>query len=106
MFPKIPFIPKITNSREKFIAHIISICEGNVEEETEEAWVDRVRMGICLGHYFVGMIFFDWGNFTFYTILHEFIHHVSCVLRYLTQSPIWFKIDYLIDDLDCFLFRK
>lgn len=105
MIPKISLIPRITTSRKKFIGYIIDVCEcHDVLEEKKNEWVERITKELYIAHYFEGMIFVSHVNP--YLLHHELIHHISRVLKYLTQSKKWVKLDYLNDDLDIAIFGK
>lgn len=105
MLPRVSLFPSVTTSRTQFIRHIANICEvGNVEDYKKEEWIKRIELKLCEACYFVGMMFVE--KVSFYLILHELIHHISAFIRGLTQSKIWYKIDYILDGLDIFIFRK
>ena len=102
---KLYFIPRVTTSRKEFIEYIKLICEdAYVDKEKKTEWVKRVVSELNEAHYFVGLIFVERVNF--YLIFHELVHHVARLLKALTQSKFWYSLDYLIDELDIFLFRK
>jgi len=105
-FPKVRFFPLVTLSREEFIQYIIKICSilGMVNEDKKKEWINHVRNGIHVAHYFEGTIFIKY--MSPYLLIHELIHHIARLLRYGTQHKIWYEIDWLIDDFDAWLFGK
>jgi len=105
MFARVPLFPLVTTSRTQFIKDIAVICEAcNIENYRKEEWIQRVESSSCEAHYFVGIIFVE--KMSFYLLLHELIHHVMALMRRITQSRIWYKLDYTLDGLDIFIFRK
>lgn len=105
MTVKLALLPKVTTLRKEFIEYIKFVCgDVCVDKEKEIEWVKRVISELNEAHYFVGVIFIERVNF--YLIIHELGHHLANILKYLTQSKFWYNLDYLIDELDIFLFRK
>jgi len=102
---RIVFLPVVTTSRKDFIEYIKFICEDTyIDEERKTEWINKVILELHEAHYFVGVIFIN--SLSFYLIFHELTHHLATLLGHLTQSKIWYNLDYLIDELDIFLFRK
>ena len=104
-FSKIPFFPAVTTSRTKLIEHIKIISEWySLDSHKTKGWIKKVKSELHEAHYFIGLIFIE--KLSFYLISHELVHHISAFLRGYTQSKKWYNLDYLIDGLDIFLFRK
>jgi len=105
MYPIVWLVPIVTTSRRNFIEYIKKVSEWNsLDSQKTKEWIERIKTEMNEAHYFVGVIFIE--RISFYLILHELIHHTSAFLRGYTQSKIWKNLDYLIDGLDIFLFRK
>ena len=105
MIGEIVFIPIVTTSRKEFVEYIKLVCEDVcVDKKSKKEWVKRVVSELHEAHYFIGVIFVE--RVSFYLILHELVHHIATLLKALTQSAFWYNLDYLIDELDIFLFRK
>lgn len=108
MLGRVHLFPKVTTSRKKLINHICSVfTEEDLLDKKEDLIKHisgRINECTCFGHYFMGMIFVE--KLSPYVILHELIHHVSAFMRGLTQSKIWYNLDYTLDGLDIFIFRK
>jgi len=111
MFPRIGLIPRVTTSRKELISHIMKICEVYELEEKDDFWIERIKFWVkrieecvCDAHYFEGLIFVD--KLAPYPILHELVHHVSRVLKYLTESTMWYGLDCLVDNIDIVIFKK
>jgi len=104
-FGKIAFFPMVTTSRNELIEYIKMISEWHtLNTHKTKGWIKRIESELCEAHYFIGLIFVE--RISFYLVLHELIHHISALMRGYTQSKIWYNLDYLIDGLDIFLFRK
>lgn len=110
MFPKIPFIPRVTTSRKDLINYIKEIYEwyniyGWVYEDEAKEWIRRVQEDMVDAHYFEGLIFID--RLSPYLIFHELVHHISRILKMLTHTKIWYRLlDTTIDELDILIFQK
>lgn len=106
MIPKVPFIPKVTTSRKELLEHIKKVSEWyNTNTIRTKEWIDRVQEDMVDAYYFEGIIFVKYVSP--YLIFHELIHHISRILKYLTNSKVWYNIlDETIDDLDILIFRK
>lgn len=104
-FSKVTFLPAVTTSRTELIEHIKVVSEWySLNSHKTKEWIKKVQSELHEAHYFIGLIFIE--RLSPYLILHELIHHVSAFLRGYTQSKKWYDLDYLIDGLDVFLFRK
>ena len=91
--------PKVTTSRKEFIDHIIKVCEASsINDHKQEKWLEEVKSCVSVAHYFSNMIFVE--TLSPYLLLHEVSHHITNILRWLTVSKFWYKLDTLINLID------
>jgi len=94
-------LPKVIISKEEFAIYISMIFEQYKDcgipsedlSEMKKSFFDSILNEELSSHYFVGVILLK--KVSFFTILHEFIHHIATLLRYYTLSPLWFELDYI-----------
>lgn len=102
-FVRVILFPVVTTSRDYFAHHIHHFClDCDIGEEREEKWLKRLEDKI--GNYLAGTIFVE--QLSPSLLFHELMHHIFAILQGYTQSKLWNRLDYLIDELDVFLFRK
>lgn len=102
-FIRVILFPVVTTSGCYFAAHIYHFClDCDIDDGRREKWMKRLEDDS--GCYLAGTIFVE--QLSPYLLFHELIHHISAFLQGYTQSKIWYNLDYLIDELDIFLFRK
>lgn len=79
--------PIITDSKADFVIHILDIStQLAIKQKRVLGWLEVVNDGTSRGQYLFNMIWINpsqHGMIRFVVIYHEFIHHLSQILRVL-----------------------
>lgn len=101
----VSLFPEVTCSRKRFVEHIMRISrEYEIEEKLQDLWIMHFRTAGCEANYFEGLV---WTRrLCFYSILHEFFHHIFRIFKFWTRLEFFDLFDILLDDLDIAISRK
>jgi hypothetical protein len=96
--------PRVTYSRNEFLDNATRIClELPVNDEKGYEWINDMNDFVCSEE---GVYFHNWiylNHPSAYILLHEYIHHVTLLLFYITHFLKLQEIDVLNDSLSAML---